>query len=209
MNPLQRMTRCAVLLIPIVLAGCSSTPTRYYTLQGPMAPTEATAATYAIEVLPVSVPAQVDTQPLVLRAGDGRLAINDSHEWAAPLPDEIHQALSQDLTQALGAEDVYGLSHADTQPVYRIKLVVTRFDSTYGHAAEIQARWSVRALAKRQEAPLKEAPLTCSSREVQTVTPGYDALVQGHQRALAALAGEIAAGVRSMSAGAPRCPSRH
>jgi len=203
MNPLQRMTRGIILLIPIVLAGCSSTPTRYYTLQGPMAPAgTANRAAYAIEVLPVTVPAQVDTQPLVLHVGDGRLAIKDSHEWAAPLPDEIHQALSQDLAQALGAEDVYGLSHADTQPVYRIKLVVTRFDSTYGRAAVIQARWSVRAAPGDQPT----TPLICSSREVRTVDPGYDALVRGHQRALAALAGQIAAAVRSLSAGTPHCP---
>lgn len=205
MKVFVRMTRGIILLAVLLLAACSSTPTRYYTLQGPMAPVEvATPPAYAIEVLPISVPAQVDTQPLVLRAGGGRLAIEDTHEWAAPLPDEIRQALSQDLTQTLGAEDVYGLSHADTVPVYRIKLVVTRFDSTYGRAVEIQARWSVRALTNR-----KEAPLTCSSREVRAVAPGYDALVQGHQRALAALAGQVAAGVRSMSAGVPRCPDQH
>lgn len=204
MSVFMRTTRGVIPLVVLLLAACSSTPTRYYTLQGPMAPAATTPhAAYAIEVLPVSVPAQVNTQSLVLRAGGGRLAIEDTHEWAAPLPDEIHQALSQDLTQALNTEDVYGLPHADTVPIYRIKLVVTRFESTYGRAVEIQARWSVRALANRQE-----APLTCSSREIQAVAVGYDALVLGHQRALAALANGIAAGVRSLSAGTPRCPDQ-
>ncbi len=199
---IRSTTQLVMLLATLVLAACSSTPTRYYTLQGPMTPADvATPADYAIEVLPVSVPAQVDTRPLVLRAGGGRLAIEDAHEWAAPLPDEIHQALSQDLTRDLGAEDVYGLSHADSLPVYRIKLIVTRFDSTYGRAVEIQARWSVHALSGQGK-----TQLTCSSSERQAVAVGYGALVVGHQQALMALAERIAAGVRSLHRGLAICP---
>jgi uncharacterized lipoprotein YmbA len=49
--------------------------------------------------------------------------------------------------------------------------------------------------------------LTCTSRVSEPVAAGYDALVAGHQQALAALAARIAATARSYEAGqAPACP---
>ena len=190
-----------VALAALALSACGTTPTHYYTLVGPAVRDGAPpTARFAIEVLPVDVPAQVDTRPLVLRAGNGRLAIEDAHEWAAPLPDELRQALSHDLSRTLGAQDVYGLPNGNERPLYRIKLVVTRFDSIYGSSAVIEGRWSVR------DSTDKPTTLTCSSRETESVGTGYEALVEGHQRALAALAGQIADAVRSLSSGASHCP---
>lgn len=202
MNVRAQVTRGVVVMLgALALSACGTTPTHFYTLLGPV-DLEAAAPTarFAVEVLPVDVPAQVDTRPLVLRAGNGQLAIEDAHEWAAPLPDELRQALSHDLTRTLGAQDVYGLPHADKQPLFRIKLVLTRFDSIYGRSAVIEGRWSVR------DASGDIQPLTCSSQESQSVGNGYEALVEGHQRALAALAGQIADAVRGLSSGAAHCP---
>jgi uncharacterized lipoprotein YmbA len=50
--------------------------------------------------------------------------------------------------------------------------------------------------------------LACSSRISETVGPGYDALVQGHQRAIQQLAGQIAAVAYSLGAGQmAACPA--
>ena len=82
----------------------------------------------------------------------------------------------------------------------RIKLDVRRFDSVPGGYAFIDAAWSVR--------PLKGGDgVTCTSRVSEPVSSGYDSLVQGHQRAVAQLAGQIGAVAQAMTAGQrPSCP---
>lgn len=192
---------CLLLAATVWLAGCASAPPpRYYTLVAPTYASPVTAdAGYVIDLLPVRVPAEVDVRPLVLRAGDGELQLQDDHQWAAPLADQIREVLSQQLSTTLGVTDVAGLAAAEDAPRVRIQVVVTRFDSAFGDQATLAARWSLRAL------PGRAAPLTCSAVLVQPVQRGYAALVQGQQRALAALANKIAAGVRSLRAGQPRC----
>ena len=50
--------------------------------------------------------------------------------------------------------------------------------------------------------------MACSSRVREAVGPGYDALVQGHQRALGQLAAQIAGVARALGREqAPVCPA--
>jgi hypothetical protein len=54
----------------------------------------------------------------------------------------------------------------------------------------------------------KPATLACSSQIREAVGPGYDALVQGHQRALAELAAQMAPVARAVAAGErASCPA--
>lgn len=201
-----RLSRlCAALAPLLLLAACRSVPTRDYTLLpdtvAPVSASTAGHAAFAIAVAPVRVPDQVDTRALVLRASEARLQVQDAHEWAAPLADEIRQALSQRLTALLKVPDVAGLPRPASLPVYRVRVVVTRFDSRYGVDAAVAARWTI-------EAPVGHRPtvLLCVDAARQAVASGYTALVEGHQRALAALAGRIAAGVTRLRRGKTGCP---
>ena len=81
--------------LALALAGCASAPLHYYTLVAPPGAAGATAAPapYPFELLPVSVPAQVDVPQLVVReGGQGMLPLQDQR-WIAPLGDEIRGAL--------------------------------------------------------------------------------------------------------------------
>jgi uncharacterized lipoprotein YmbA len=186
-----------------VLAGCASAPTNFYTLQqSPKEQAQATGAApaFLIDVLPVAVPAEVDQAQLLVRQSEQRVAVLDNEHWAAPLATELRSALAADLVEALGTRDMHGLARAQAAPVYRIQLDVRRFDSWPGRYALIEADWSIRGEAER-------ALVTCASSAMETVEPGYDALVQGHQRAIAHIAGDIATVLRSISAGtAAACP---
>ncbi|MEW9573108.1 membrane integrity-associated transporter subunit PqiC [Rhodanobacter sp. Si-c] len=187
------------------LAGCASAPLHYYTLVAPAgsAASAPTPAPYPFELLPVGVPAQVDVPQLVVReGGQGMLPLQDQR-WIAPLGDEIHGALAADLARALGVSDMSGLP-GNGQPRLRISLDVRRFESVPGDHALIDAAWSLRLVGGSggQDA------LTCSSHVSEPVAPGYDALVAGHQQALATLAARIAVTARSYEAGqAPTCPA--
>lgn len=202
------MSRLWILVgaVALGLTGCASAPLHYYTLVAPagaVAPAAATPAPYPFELLPVSVPAQVDAPQLVVReGGQGMLPLNDQR-WIAPLGDEIRGALAADLARALGVADMSGLP-GNGRPRLRIKLDLRRFESVPGSHALIDAAWSLRLVGGSggQDA------LTCSSRISEPVAAGYDALVAGHQQALAALAARIAATARAYEAGGqPACPA--
>ncbi|MGH8456414.1 MAG: PqiC family protein [Stenotrophobium sp.] len=195
----------AASLLAAMLAACSSLPTHYYTLQPPAQATDSTAAmtaAFQIDVLPVEIPAQVDQQQMVVRKGVGEVTPVDTRRWIAPLGSEIRSALSADLSARLGAKDVYGLAAQPGVPTYRIKLNVRRFDSALGVYARIDAVWTVRSGDSPGPA--------CSSSVSETVAPGYAALAEGHQRALAQIAGDIAASILSArkSGTAPVCAAK-
>jgi uncharacterized lipoprotein YmbA len=190
-------------MLALLLAACASAPMHYYTLMPP-APASASPAQapagFRFALLPVGIPAQVDQPQLVVREGGQGVVVLDGQRWIAPLADEVRSALAADLARATGAQDVSGLP-ADDEPVLRIKVDLRRFESVPGSHALIDAAWSVHAP--------KGAVLACTSRVREDVGGGYDALVAGHQRALATLASRIAAVAPAVAAGpAPACPAK-
>lgn len=193
----------SIAALALVLGACGSVPpVRYYTLVPPAggeAGGAPAAQPFKFELLPVSVPAQVDQPQMVVRQGGQGVSILQGQRWIAPLGDEVRGALSADLSRDFRAQDVTGLP-TEGASVVRIKLDVRRFDSVPGSYAYVDAAWSVR--------PLKGGePLACTSRISETVGEGYDALVQGHQQAINRLAGQIGAAAGAVAAGqVARCP---
>ncbi len=195
----------------LTLAACASAPLHYYTLVPPATDPTANAASpgaafasLPFELLPVGVPAQVDQPQLVVRDGSQGMARLDGERWIAPLGDEVRSALSTDLARQLHSQDVSALPGND-KPRLRIKLDVRRFDSVPGSYALIDATWSVRVM---HGAGAQGGTLSCASQVSETVGAGYDALVQGHQRAIGQLAAQIAAAAQSLDRGqAPACPA--
>lgn len=194
-----------VAALGLALSACASSPVRFYTLITPSAP-RATGADAAgakplsFDLSPVRVPAQVDQPQLVVREGGQRVAVLEADRWIAPLGDEVRTALAGALARDLPGEDLTGVAGATAAELH-IRVELRRFDSVPGANATIEAAWSVRA--GTTAAP---SSLVCTSRISEPVGPGYDALVQGHQRAIASLADEIAAAARSLSgAGTAAC----
>ena len=184
--------------ITMLLASCSSAPMHFYTLrQSGAEPVVAVpaAAAFVIDVQPVAVPAQVDQQELLVRESEQRVAILDNERWAAPLAAEMREALAADLIAALGTRDVHGLQQPAGRPVYRIDVEIRQFDSWPGRHAAIEADWNIRG-------GTDQALASCTSGVSEPVGAGYDALVQGHQRALASIATDIASALRSVANGA-------
>jgi len=202
---IRRLLCLAGVLLATAVAGCASAPLHYYTLvpAAEASPEDAAAsAPLAFELLPVSVPAQVDLPQLVVRQGGQGVALLDGERWIAPLGDELRGALSAELSRQLHGVDMSGMPAGDS-PRLRIKLEVRRFESAPGAQAYIEGAWSVRAPRGKDS-----AVLACVSRVGESVGPGYAALVEGHQRAVARIAAQIAAAARALSAGqAPSCPA--
>jgi len=189
------------LAVLAALSGCAgSPPVRYYTLTAPVQagePAPASApANYAIDVAPVSVPAQADLPQLMLRSGSGELTAQYSDRWSGPLPSELRNALSMVLTRQLGVPDVRRLAPSPGLTVWRVQVDVQRFDASTAGPAVIDATWRVRPLQGT------DAGLLCRSRvETPVAMPagstGLAAVVVAEQKAVALLGQTIASAVRS------------
>ena len=189
----------AALAAALALAGCAgSPPVRYYTLTAPLAADAAPPppADYAIEVVPVAVPAQADQPQLMLRSGSGELTAQYSDRWSAPLPNELRNALSDVLTRQLGVPDVYQLTTSADLKVWRVQVSVQRFDASTAGPAVIDATWRVRPLQgdgagllcrDRVEVPVGAAPGGA----------GLDEVVAAEQKAVVLLGRTIATAVQS------------
>ena len=202
-RPLATLATCVALIGTALLSGCASSPTsRFYTLGGEASVERAAAVNSAayrtpaflIEVPTVDMPAQVARNQLVVRESETRVTVLEQERWASLPADELRRALSSDLATKLETFDVFGSPHPENVPVYRIAVNVRRFESWPGSRAVLDAVWSVRSLRT-------QAVVTCRTVETETVGPGYDALVDGHRRAVGALSDAIATVVRALASG--------
>ncbi|WP_027795811.1 PqiC family protein [Paraburkholderia acidipaludis] len=194
--PGARVAALALAAATAVLAGCSSPPSQFYTLSptGDAARTAPAAnPAWLIELPPIDVPPQVAKAQFVVQTSDSQVKVLEERRWSSMPGDEIRRALSGDLTQQLGTIDVYGSPYPAGVPVYRISVRVQRFESWPDSHALIDAVWSVRSLAT-------QAVVTCRSVIDEPVAPGYDALVDGHRRAVEVLSTAISSGVRAVAA---------
>lgn len=202
------------------LAGCASPTPTFYTLSDapglPGTPTasgtsgtsgartigaEAPAAPYAVEVSPVAVPEQVDRPQIVITRGGGRVDILEASRWSAPLKTELTSTISRDLTQRLGAMDVYGLPRADGLTVYRVSTSVQRFESVPGEQAALTAVWSVR------RAP-GDLVLTCRFAGTEPASGGVAEVVAAQRKLVDRLAEGMGRAIATSAQGAgstPRC----
>jgi uncharacterized lipoprotein YmbA len=172
------------------LAACSATPTHYYTLIAPVtsAPAPAAQTPFQFEMLPVLMPVQVDQPPLVIRHGNGSLAILENDRWGAPLGDEFHDALSGQLERRFGTRDLAGMPKSADQPVLSLHTDVRKFESILDEYALIDVVWNVSLTGNAG----RRQGLTCSRAIRQSAGPGVDNLVLAHQQAISTLADTIA-----------------
>jgi uncharacterized lipoprotein YmbA len=177
----------------VLMAACSSTPPpRFHSLLSaaqslgvpPLKPL------LAWQLLPITVPAQVDQPQFVVRRSDDSLVVLEQERWIAPLQDELRAALVEQLSITLGLP---GANPPPQRKGWRVAVDVSRFDSTPGRALLV-VQWSVTA------SNLAEPVLRCRGQFEQPVAGGMAALAQGHRQAIARLAGVIAPALLSLDA---------
>lgn len=204
--------RNSLLALACVLGvtACASTPTHYYTLIAPAtpAPANVSQAPFQFEMQAVLMPVQVDQPPLVIRQGDGSLAILENERWGAPLGDEFHDALTGQLERRLGSRDLAGLPKQSDQPVLSVRTDVRRFESVLDQYALIDVVWNLSLRGSGAGPGAKRQTLTCSSVIRQSAGIGMESLVVAHQKAVSTLADTIARTATQWSRQPDaRCPS--
>ena len=78
-----------IALAAAVVVGCSTSPSRFYSLASTATAdgTPATAAT--VMVGPVTIPAAVDQPEFVVQVAPNRVEVNEFNRWVSPLNDSI------------------------------------------------------------------------------------------------------------------------
>lgn len=183
-----------------LLTACATPETRFYTLGADAQPAVAkttTSPALRIDVRPVQVPAAVARSQLVVQVNAAQVKVLEDDRWSSALPDEIRYALAARVSQQAGA---FAASRGEAVPVYQVGVDVQRFESWPGSHVLIDAVWSVSGSAG-------EETLTCHSAVSEPVSGGYQAIVDGHRRAINAIAAQMAEVVRAFAATAADRPS--
>ncbi|HET9205538.1 MAG TPA: ABC-type transport auxiliary lipoprotein family protein [Burkholderiaceae bacterium] len=199
MKPRARVAAAALMGVA-GLVGCASTstPARFHTLMPPVveaAPAARPAPALRAEVMPVTLPVQVDVAPIVVRLPDDSMRALEHERWIAPLADEIRSALALRIDAALAAAP----ATPTTAAPWRVALEVQRFDSTLGGAAGLQALWSLQQAGG-------SVVLRCQVNDREPVAAGAVALVSGHRSIVGRLGDAIGRAVRAAAnGGTPAC----
>ena len=184
----------------LVLAGCNSTPSRFYTLAPAATGDGASQANYAIVVAQVTVPAEVDRPQFTVQVKPNEVAIDEFNRWAEPLNTGIARAVAADLAALLGTPRVASALLANFKPDYRVTMDVQKFISERGTMVRIDALWVV----AKPDGSASLSGHTVASEPV--ANDSYDALAAAHSRALAKVSVDIAAAIR---AAAQQPPGEH
>jgi uncharacterized lipoprotein YmbA len=159
-------------ILAVTLAGCQSLPAlHYYSLAavGPVSGASHPALALLIRVRHVSVPHEMDHLGLTHHVGPTQLAISDNDQWTAPLNALIQAAITRDLGERLGYEQIVAVdalpvtSPAKPQATLDLDFVSLAADEACGITAEVN--WSLavpNGVARRGSAHLSApAPAAC------------------------------------------------
>jgi len=187
----QRSVHLISIAFIATIAGCSTAPSRFYSLDSTATADSSPAAHASVMVGPVTIPASVDQPEFVVRVAANRVEVDEFNRWVSPLGDGIARAVAGDLVVLLGSPDVAAAQLANFNPDYRVTIDVQRFESIRGDAAVVEAVWTVRKTAGGET----RSGRTVAREPVQG--QGFDALAAAHSRALAKMSADIAAAIRS------------
>jgi len=191
------------------LIGCgSSPPTRFYILTDIAATASAPAAGTApastagapgtaaatgnhptpvpVQLGPVTLAPELDRPELVTRSGPNRVRVADFERWAAPLGDEIHRVLSDDLAARLSPGlMVTAAEPAGSEPRRTLRIAIDEFYGDDSCAVSLRASWW---LSHPNAAGLHGV----EQLQIPASAPCGDQVPAAMSRALAALADRLA-----------------
>ena len=195
----------ALALLAASLASCSSPANHYYTLSAqPQAAAEPASAaaglvSRTVAIGEIKLPGALDRPQIARRLGPNQLEFSDYDRWAGPLDSMIRQVLEADLRAALPPVMVLVDDNPSTPANVTIAVDISRFDADNAGRVTLAAGWEKLA---------KNGAVVGAPRAASIVEPGSGphtaAVAATMSRALAELAGRIAAGIEGEGATAIR-----
>jgi uncharacterized lipoprotein YmbA len=179
--------------LALLTSGCATSPQpKYYTLSARAPQERLQAAPVNIAIDRVIVPDMVDRPQFVIRIDATQVEIDDYARWAEPLKGQIARVLAANLAQSVPGALVSGYQPwAAEAKAYRVAVDVQTFESARGNMATIAVLWTVR--------PPNAGEAVSKRTIVHEAVSGqsYDAIVDAHSQALAAVSADIAGAIRA------------
>ncbi len=137
--------------LTVALFGCSSAPTRFYTLAarppaGAVQSVDGSAAEAAsVAVSAVTIPGTLDRPQLVLFLDGERIELFEEARWGEPLAHGIARTLAEDLQSRLQIPAVAAYPEdASARARYRISIDVVHLDAGKQGGVTLDAIWTMR-----------------------------------------------------------------
>jgi len=177
--------------VALFAAGCTSAPSKFYTLNSTAKGDGKSQANYTIAVGSVSIPLEVDRPQFTIQASANRIEIDEFNRWAEPLNSNIARVIARDLAVLLGTPRVTAVIMPYFDAAYRVTIDIQRFESIPGKSAQIEAVWVVR----KSSGGKSVSGHTVAFEPVEDSS--LDALAAAHSRALAKISSDIAGAIRT------------
>jgi uncharacterized lipoprotein YmbA len=196
------LASCAAAAL-LLIGGCASKPTLYYTLASPAAGNAgagaaAAPAPFSVELAPLAVPERLARPQMVVQQQNGGVQVEvlEQHRWASSFENELRDALASGIAARLGALDVTkGGRSTGGAPVWRIAVQLRQFDMIEGARVDAGFAWTLRRSDQTRV-------LACQLNLSEPVSVGgIDGMAQGAQRVGAAAAAALARSVTAAAEG--------
>jgi hypothetical protein len=188
------------LVAAVLLGGCTllapaPDPSRFFVLAALTAPVGETSPV-TLGVGPVRLPGYLSVPEIQVRASVTEVRRSEIDRWAEPLEEGIARVLAQNLSAALGTQEVVLFPwFPEDQPAIQVAFSVRRFELEPDGSGLLEGLYEVTELASRRSR-VREV-----SYRRPASAPDTAASIAALSEALAELAGAIAGDVREVAGG--------
>ena len=203
----MRLLLTSALLI-VLLNGCSSPKTTYYTLHAdPIPPALAGAKNTRVMVGPVSLPEMIDQPQIVALGSDNQMQVYEYNRWAGSLKSDIGRVIAANLARDLGTSNVWNFAQStQTNFDYQVLVDVQNLQSKSDDSVLVDVLWTIKPANAKNKPVEKNVNAGSGSktnsfmgrslvREPVTGS-GINALVEAQTRAFVKVSHEIVQAVK-------------
>ena len=175
-------TLIMALTLPLVLAGCGTTPaSKFYLLSAESAQLPS-GTTPSLGVGPIEIPEYLNRNALVYNREGNRLHIANFERWAEPLDSSISRVIRLNLASLLDTQNVQSFPWSKSdEPEYGIEVTVLNLDAN-DQRARLIAEWHIYRAHKHRETILRrvielEQAMPVGAVSAAEVAPAYSQLL--------------------------------
>jgi hypothetical protein len=187
-----------LLVLGLLLAGCSSTPSNnYYVLTAREGPGP-TGKTPSLGIGPIRIPEYLNRNALVYQRDGNQLQIARFERWAEPLEEGITRVLGLNLTRLLNTQNIRQFPwNADRAPEFGIRVRLLALDANE-KSAQLEAEWLLHRTDTAQPLSRRISRFEYSPPGGETLAP--EQLPGAYSELLYRLSVEIAAAIPESAA---------
>lgn len=191
MKPLRLIIFSLILLVALNACssiGSGSDSTRFYSLSALSENSKSTTSSLKLGLGPVRISHHLKRPQIVTRINQNELHVDEDHQWAGSLKEDISQVLIDNLSALLGTQHIEKFPwKRHFNPDYQVRVKIEQLDGTPGGNVTLKARWWLRAQLQADDNLARKSVIT-----VATTSTDYNGYVAALSKAIDIFSHEIA-----------------